>query len=62
VVRVAGDHVRYRLAAASLLLRAGDFPGAEGTIQDTLNRCEAIESPLAGACQIFLARVRRAGG
>jgi predicted ATPase/DNA-binding CsgD family transcriptional regulator len=59
MLRVAGDHVRYRLAAAALLLQAGDLRAAEGTIQDTLNRCATLGSPLAGACRIFLARLRR---
>ena len=62
VLRVAGDRVRYRLAAASLLCRAGDLRAAEGVIHDALARCQAIGSPLAGACRIFLARLRRAGG
>jgi DNA-binding CsgD family transcriptional regulator len=62
LLRVAGDHVRYRLAAASLLLRAGDLRAAEGTIQDALKASETIGSPLAGACRIFLARLRRADG
>jgi DNA-binding CsgD family transcriptional regulator len=62
VLRVAGDYVRYRLAAATLLLRAGDPGAADGTIHDALTRCEAIDSPLAGACRILLARLRRADG
>ncbi len=62
VLRVAGDYVRYRLAAATLLLGAGDPGAADGTIHDALTRCEAIDSPLAGACRIFLARLRRADG
>jgi predicted ATPase/DNA-binding CsgD family transcriptional regulator len=62
VLRVAGDRVRYRLAAASLLFRAGDLRAAEGVIHDALARCQAIGSPLAGACRIFLARLRRADG
>jgi hypothetical protein len=61
-LRVAGDHVRYRLAAAALLLQADDLRAAEGTIQDAQARCEAIDSPLAGACRVFLARLRRADG
>ena len=61
-LRVAGDHVRYRLAAAALLLQAGDLRAAEGTIQDAQARCEAIDSPLAGACRVFRARLRRADG
>jgi DNA-binding CsgD family transcriptional regulator len=62
VLRVAGDRVRYRLAAASLLFQAGDLRTAGGAIHDALTRCEAIDSPLAGACRIFLARLRRADG
>jgi DNA-binding CsgD family transcriptional regulator len=62
VLRVAGDRVRYRLAAASLLFQAGDLRAAEGAIHDALTRCEAIGSPLAGACRILLARLRRADG
>jgi predicted ATPase/DNA-binding CsgD family transcriptional regulator len=62
LVRIAGDHIRYRLAAASFLTQAGDRRAAEDTIQDTLSRCEAIDSPLAGACRILLARLRRADG
>ena len=50
LLRVAGDHIRYRLAAAALLFQAGDHRAAESTLQDALNRCEAIGSPLAGAC------------
>jgi predicted ATPase/DNA-binding CsgD family transcriptional regulator len=61
-LRVAGDHIRYRLAAAALLLQAGGLRAAEGTIQDARARCEAIDSPLAGACRVFLARLRRADG
>jgi hypothetical protein len=45
-----------------LLFQAGDLRAAEGTIRDTLNRCETLGSPLAGACRIFLARLRRADG
>ena len=62
LLRVAGDQVRYRLAAAALLLRAGDPGAAEGAIHDALDRCEAIDSPLAGTCRIFLARLRRGDG
>jgi ATP/maltotriose-dependent transcriptional regulator MalT len=62
MLRVAGDHVRYRLAAAALLVQAGDLRAAEGAIQDTLHRCETLGSPLAGACRIFRARLRRADG
>jgi predicted ATPase/DNA-binding CsgD family transcriptional regulator len=62
MLRVAGDQVRSRLAAAALLFRAGDPGAAEGAIHEALTRCEAIDSPLAGACRIFLARLRRADG
>jgi len=46
--RVAGDHVRYRLAAAALLLQAGNLRAAEGTIRDAQARCEAIDSRWPG--------------
>jgi len=62
MLRVTADQVRSRLAAASLLFGAGDFHAAEDTIHDALTCCEAIDSPLAGACRIFLARLRRADG
>jgi DNA-binding CsgD family transcriptional regulator len=62
LLRFAGDYVRYRLVAASLLFRAGDLRAAEGAIHDALARCQAIDSPLAGACRTFLARLRRADG
>jgi DNA-binding CsgD family transcriptional regulator len=60
--RATGDHIRYQLAAATLLFRAGDLRAAESTLHDTPSRCEAIDSPLAGACRVFLARLRRADG
>jgi predicted ATPase/DNA-binding CsgD family transcriptional regulator len=62
LLRVTGDHIRYRLAAATLLFEAGDLRAAEGVIHDTLSRCEAIDSPLAGSCRVSLARLRRADG
>ena len=62
LLRVAGDRIRYRLAAATLLFGTGDRRVAESTVQDMLSRCEAIGSPLAGACRVFLARLRRADG
>lgn len=60
--RATGDHIRYQLAAASLLIRAGDLRAAESPLHDAVSRCEAIGSPLAGACRISLARIRRADG
>jgi len=60
--RATGDHIRYQLAAATLLFRAGDLRAAESTLHDALSRCEAIASPLAAACRVFLARLRRADG
>ena len=60
--RVTGDHIRYQLAAATLLFRAGDLREADSTLHDALSRCDAIDSPLAGACRVFLARLRRADG
>jgi DNA-binding CsgD family transcriptional regulator len=62
LLRVAGDRVRYRLAAATLLFGTGDLRAADSAAQDTLSSCEAIGSPLAGACRVFLARLRRADG
>ena len=62
MLRATGDHIRYQLAAATLLFRAGDLRAAESTLHDALSRCEDIDSPLAGACQVFLARLRRADG
>ena len=60
--RATGDHIRYQLAAATLLYRAGDLRAADSTLHDALSRCEAIDSPLAGACRVFQARLRRADG
>ena len=62
LLRFAGDHIRCQLAAATLLFRAGDLRAAEAVIHDALSRCEAIGSPLAGACRVFLARLHRADG
>jgi hypothetical protein len=60
--RATGDHIRYQLAAATLLFRAGDLRAAESTLHDALSRCEHIDSPLAGAGRVSLARLRRADG
>ena len=62
MLRATGDHIRYQLAAATLLFRAGDLRAAESTLHDALSRCEDIDSPLAGACRVFLARLRHADG
>jgi hypothetical protein len=48
ILRVAGDHVRYRLAAAALLSQAGDLRAAEATIHDTLHRCGTLGSRSPG--------------
>lgn len=62
VVRLGGDAVRYRLAAAALLLRAGEVACARDAATAAREICTRIGSPLTGACDVVLARVRRATG
>lgn len=62
VIRMAGDAVRYRLVAAALLLRAGDLDAADRAAGAARTLCVDLGSALAGACDVILARVRRASG
>jgi predicted ATPase/DNA-binding CsgD family transcriptional regulator len=56
------DGARMILLGATLALRAGDHAEARAVAERSLAGCEQLGSALAGACQVFLARLDRPDG